>query len=1219
MRPFDTRVLRLVPSARPALLALVLTGVLQGAAAIAQALTISALVVAVVEGRPAGDALRASVLALVVRAVAAGLSESAATRAGVRVSTQLRALLCQDHVSRDIDSRSDTAGALTLAAQGATSVEPYLTRYLPALVQAVLLPPAAVVAMALLDWPTALIPVLTVPLLPVFAALIGSTTAQATARRWQTLARLSGHFLDVMRGLPTLVNYGRAEHQVQTIRAVSHQHRRATVATLRLAFLSSAALELLATLSVALVAVSVGIRLAGGSLTLGVAMPLILLAPEAYWPIRRVGAEFHAAADGAAALSDALTELAPGATGGASGQRAATTGQRAGASGRRAGTTGPAESGRPEHPERSAPTEPRVVLDQVGYHYPSTPHLVLDQVSADIPVGLTVLTGPSGSGKTTLLEIVAGLRRPTSGRAAAPVAHLVTQTPFLAPLSIRENLLLGCRNAAPDAASPTSGTEPSERVAGVLRRVGLSEVVAGLPEGLETRLGDDGFGLSAGQRARLATARALLADTPVVLFDEPVAHLDAESEATITAVLLELATDRVVLAATHRPGLIARADRVIRLPALEAPTTAEAPGAASSTPAPAASGTSAPAASTPATSAESTSAPADSTPATSAVSTSAVSTSAVSTSAPPLPPAAHQGTSGSAHPPVQLPADKPNPAAAPGLALAALAGTLALSSGVALTATSGWLIVAASQRPQILTLLAAVAGVRAFGVARPVLRYAERVRSHDAALGYLAESRADSYARLIPLTPARLGRRSRADLLAGVVDDLDDIAYAQVRVTVPVVAMTGTAALTALAATALWPSAGLVLAGLLVALAVVGVLLGTGERVVMAEVVTARAEVTAATVTLVSRAGELTSAGGAPRLLQTLDTTQHRLVRAISRQGMVRAVGTAAVPLAVAAALVALTPVVSTALGAGLQPTFGALLLLLPMAVGEAAGAVPDAAEAWAKASQSQNRLRWLLGLSPAVRAAAEAPSRTEPPPTPSRPAQPRPPQPVQPQPPQLRLEQVSASWDGRRTALDPTDLHLPPGHHLAVVGANGSGKSTVLAVLARHLDPAGGRYTLDRVSVDDLSLEHTRGLMAIVDDQPHIFASTVRENLRLAGPACDDPQVREALQVCGLSDWLDGLPSGLDTVLGQGGQGVSGGEQARLSLARAVLSRRPVVLLDEPVAHLDRPTAEAVLTDLRRVAVDRTTVLVTHQAADIGAVDQVLDLDAASTGRHGT
>ena len=520
------------------------------------------------------------------------------------------------------------------------------------------------------------------------------------------------------------------------------------------------------------------------------------------------------------------------------------------------------------------------------------------------------------------------------------------------------------------------------------------------------------------------------------------------------------------------------------------------------------------------------------------------------------------------------------------LALAALLGAGATTAGIALTATSGWLVVRASEQPAVLSLLTAVVAVRAFGIARPVLRYAERLRSHDASLRDLADRRAQAYARLVPLTPARLGRRRRADLLGGVVDDLIEIVEAQVRVTVPVAAAATAGALTAVLTALLAPSVGLVVAGLVLATAALGLLAQRAESTAQAALLKARAELLASAQLVTGQPEQVRAAGAGRVVLTRLAAAQRTGERATARQSHGLAT--------VAAAVLAWDLSVPIAVKG--------LLVLTPVAVVEAFQPLVEAVRASARARAASTRLDGLLDQEPAVSDSPHARARPSSATT----------------TPGVRLELTGAraSWDGVATAVGPVDLVLEAGTRLLVTGPNGGGKSTLLALLGRQLELSGGRYTVNGVDVRDLPVEEVRSLVAVVDDEPHVFASTLRENLRLALPVDDtestDADLVTALRQAGLGRWLAALPRGLDTRLGSGGRGLSGGERARLAVARALLSARPVLLLDEPVAHLDHATAVDVLADVLGGAQARTVVVVSHTPVDNEAYDRVLDLSPA-------
>jgi ATP-binding cassette subfamily C protein CydC len=523
--------------------------------------------------------------------------------------------------------------------------------------------------------------------------------------------------------------------------------------------------------------------------------------------------------------------------------------------------------------------------------------------------------------------------------------------------------------------------------------------------------------------------------------------------------------------------------------------------------------------------------------------------------------------------------------------LGGLLGGAATASGIALTATSGWLIVRASEQPVILTLLTAIVGVRAFGIARPFFRYQERLVSHDGALDDLARHRTEVYAALVPLTPARLGRRSRSSVLAGVVDDLTDVVEAQVRVTVPVLS----SIIAGLAATLLvaWfsPAVGLVLAALLLAVAVTCWLAWLVESRSRDELLEARAEVLRVSDLVARQAGELQAIGAEATASGWLRDAHETLRDAVQRQSRGRALVAATLMLATAAATIAAAFLADPAVTGA---PVAALLVVVPVAVGDALAPLVDTMRALARAQGSAARLDALLDQEPAVVDPDSPAGGVE---TTGR---------------QVALDGVAASWTGTGEQLAPTDLTLEPGQRVAVVGPNGSGKSTLLAVLARHLDASRGQHTVDGVDVRDLSLEEVRRHVAVVDDEPHVFAASVAANLRLAAPEASEDGIRTALDRAGLGPWLHALPEGLETRLGNGGRGVSGGERTRLGVARALLADRPLVLLDEPTAHLDHATASAVLDDVLDATDDRAVVLVSHRPEATDRFHVLLDLGVA-------
>jgi ATP-binding cassette subfamily C protein CydD len=542
MRPFDPRLPRRVPAVRGPLAALAALGALTALAVVAQATALAGVLVAAADGRLDRFALAGFVAAVAARAALLWAQSVAAARAAATVKATLRTELLGAVGRRGPTwlAGQRTGALATLAGRGLDALDNYFTGYLPQLVLTATVPAAVLARMVFADWRSAVVVAVTLPLIPIFAALLGWQAEAATQRQWRRLARLGGHFLDMVAGLPTLRAFGRARGQVESVRRMADAHRVATMRTLRIAFLSSLVLELVATLSVALVAVPMGVRLLGGGVGLETALLVLLLAPEAYLPLRAAGARFHASMEGLTALDEAFTVLdaAP-----------------------------PAPAGGARTSARVPdPATDELTLDGVTVAYERT--TALREASLTVRPGERIaVIGPSGAGKSTLLALLLGFVQPTAGRVLAGGVDLagvdrdawrrriawVPQRAHLFADTLAGNVRLG----APDA--------PDDAVRAALRDAALADVVAALPDGSDTRLGERGHGLSSGQRQRVALARAFLRDAPLVLLDEPTARLDGASEAAVLDATRRLLAGRTALLVAHRPALLADADRVVRI------------------------------------------------------------------------------------------------------------------------------------------------------------------------------------------------------------------------------------------------------------------------------------------------------------------------------------------------------------------------------------------------------------------------------------------------------------------------------------------------------------------------------------------------------------------------------------------------------------------------------------------------------------------------------
>jgi ATP-binding/permease protein cydD len=1202
-----------------------------------------------------------AVAALLVRSGTDYLLAVSAQRAASGAKSQIRSsLLKRVLATGGADTPEGTGATAVLLSRGLNALDDYYTKTLTAFVSTAIVPFILWVVVAALDWTSAMVLACTLPLIPVFMILIGKNTRDETAEAQAELHRLSDHILELVRGLPVIIGLGRERAQTRSMNALGQRYRERTMQTLRSAFMSSLALELITTISVALIAVLIGVRLVNGTLGLDTAILVLLLAPECYQPLRDVGAAYHQSEDGVAALRSAqkiIDAPLPAAAADSAAQDSAV--------------------------QKAQPST--IAVEDLSVSYPARPAVLTNlSLNLDRRVGtgngergaVIGVMGESGCGKSTLLNVFSGAVReglvPTGSEEPVHLAGsvnglgttlVIPQSPVFTAPTVQTEMALYALSA----------TEAErERAAALLgeamdsKKLSVTDAESALLVGPLAQLGMEKLtalepgALSAGQARRLAVARTLARAEAIyraggeqtvltVLVDEPTAHLDAYSAYLVTRALHRLAElGATALIVTHEQELAAGCDTLVRAvqTAQGYTWTAEANTARVAVPA---------------------QAPAH-------LLKDREEYEAESTA----PAGASAAAEAEEAEPAGLFASLRTLKELTGIGVRAATGPVIMAAitslmAAALTALSGWLIVRAAEGPAMMYLMVAIVGVRFFGLGRACARYAERLMTHSKVLAAANILRLRAWVgawQSVSSVRALLRGDALLERLVGGIDELRD---GVPRVIIPP------------AAHLLVMIAALITTACILPQALIPVLLAVLVSTFVAPWIVLRADARAEALArrstaqmlrlgagMLSAAEDLRANGVATTAekangaldaenlsaLQKGSTAQGvgRTLVTLSWFGAALASAVIAYPLAVdgtvrapEAAIVVLlcTGMLESSLGhveaVRSWPAFSRLLATIAPSVRDVSlegvvatstlkRSVPTEAEVDTHVLPRRvERLRAraeaeMEELLEADRQRAQRFARPESA-AGSKSDTPRPPKPGEPTlvscgtpqelgvkvtDPALSLQDAAARWPGMdHPVFTDLNMNARAGSWTAVTGPSGSGKSTVLATVLGFLPLESGRVLASGEVLED---EQLRGYAAWCPQAAHIFESTLEGNLMLARDRSDRPSEEELIEVLrrvGLGEWFDALPQGLRTPVGAGGSFLSGGQRQRLAVARALLVNSPVLLLDEPTAHLDAESARALMADLDAATRSSSvaTVLVSHRPEDIARCDEVVRL----------